>query len=245
MNFLGTQNVCRAIDENPQNKGLILTGTWHVFGERDLEGVVNESFGFRPDKVEKRAHLYALSKIAQEIIVRYYDDMSKKTYGVIRMGTVLGEGMPEKTAANIFISRGLKGETITPYKQSMFRPMLYVDIYDACRAFQAFATKILRGEVSKSDNGLAHITNVYWPKPLSILDLAHVIKNVISKVTEGKIDPPIEILDNGEPITYQPSDKEKIKVDINKLESFLGITDLTSPEKTLERIVSSYLAEKK
>lgn len=59
-------------------------------------------------------------------LVRLYDEMSDKIFGVIRMGTVLGEGMPKKSAANIFIDRGLKGETITPYRHSMHRPMLYV-----------------------------------------------------------------------------------------------------------------------
>lgn len=60
--------------------------------------------------------------------------MSDKIYGIIRMGTVLGVGMPERPATNIFITRGLRGEPITPYKHSMYRPMLYVDIEDVCKA---------------------------------------------------------------------------------------------------------------
>jgi nucleoside-diphosphate-sugar epimerase len=36
--------------------------------------------------------------------------MSEKIFGIIRMGTVLGDGMLEKTAANIFIERALRGE---------------------------------------------------------------------------------------------------------------------------------------
>lgn len=71
--------------------------------------MIDEEFGFRPDQVETRARLYALSKMAQEAIVRLYDEMSEKIYGVIGMATVLGERMPEKTAANIFISQGIKG----------------------------------------------------------------------------------------------------------------------------------------
>ena len=90
VNFLGTQNVCRAVDELKRPKGMILAGSWHVIGERDLKGVVDEEFGFRPDKVEDRAKLYVLSKIAQEVTVRYFSEMSDKAYAVIRMGTVLG-----------------------------------------------------------------------------------------------------------------------------------------------------------
>ena len=66
VNVLGTQNVCRVVDENPSIKGMILAGSWHLFGERGLEGVIDEGFGFRPDRVEDRARLYAFSKIAQE-----------------------------------------------------------------------------------------------------------------------------------------------------------------------------------
>ena len=155
VDFLGTQNVCRAVDESSRVKGLILTGSWHTVGERELRGVIDEEFGFRPDKVEGRARLYALAKIAQESVVRFYDEMSEKVFGIIRMGTVLGEGMPEKTAANIFIDSGLRGKPLTPFRHSMFRPMLYVDVDDVCRAYENFASKILNGEVSQEGNSLA------------------------------------------------------------------------------------------
>lgn len=150
VNFLGIHNVCKAVDELPNVKGMILTGSWHTIGERELGGVINEEFGLRPDKVEDRARFYALSKVVQEAIVRFYDEISDKIYGIIRMGTVLGEGMPEKTATNIFITRGLRGGPITPYKHSMYRPMFYVDIEDICKAYKVFAKKILDGQLEKN-----------------------------------------------------------------------------------------------
>jgi len=143
VNVLGTQNLCEAVNKVESVRGLLLASSWHVFGERDFKDIVDEEFGFRPDKIEDRARLYALCKIAQETVVRLYDEISGKLYGTIRMGTVLGEAMPEKTAANIFISKGLRGELITPYRHSMHRPMLYVDVNDVCRAFEAYAKKIL------------------------------------------------------------------------------------------------------
>jgi len=57
VNVIGTQNVCKAVDECKSVKGLILTGTWHTIGEREINGIVDESFGYRPDKVEDRARL--------------------------------------------------------------------------------------------------------------------------------------------------------------------------------------------
>lgn len=241
VNFLGTQNVCRIVDKTPSVKGAIFTGSWHVFGERGLNGVIDEEFGYRPDKVEERARLYALSKVGQEVVVRYYDEMSEKIFGVIRMATVLGEGMPEKTAAKIFISRGIKGEPLTPFKHSMYRPMLYVDINDVCKAFGIYAAKILNGEVSKEQNSLSHVVNLCWPDPMTIIELANTVKDAIVKLTRKRLDPKIEIIDEGQPILYDAADKEKLKADISKLERFLGITELTSPKASIERLVRSAL----
>jgi len=243
VNVVGTQNVCRAVDSLSNVKGLILTGSWHTIGERELSGVIDETFGFRPDKVEDRARLYALSKIAQESIVRFYDEMSDKVYGIIRMGTVLGEGMPEKTAANIFIERALKGKSITPYKHSMYRPMLYVDINDICKAFEIYAKKILNDEVKRGVNSLSHIVNVYYPEPITILELAEIVRDAIIEYTNGKIQPPIEIVDKGIPPLFSAEDKKKIKVDIHRAREFLGLTKLISPRESIKRIVR-YRAEK-
>jgi UDP-glucose 4-epimerase len=237
VNIIGTQNICKAVEENSNVEGMILAGSWHTVGERELKGIIDEEFGFRPDKVEDRARLYALSKIAQESIVRFYDEMSDKIYGIIRMGTVLGEGMPEKTAANIFIEKGLKGEAITPYKHSMHRPMLYANIGDICRAFEAYARKILNNEIEKSGNSLAHIVNVYYPQPVTILELAEIVGESIVECTGGKVRPKIEIVDSGIPPLFTEEDKNRIEVDLKKAKKFLGLEKLKSPRESIREIV--------
>jgi len=239
VNLLGTQNVCRVVDRNPRIKGMILAGSWHTVGERELKGVIDEEFGFRPDKVEDRARLYALAKIAQESIVRFYDEMSEKVFGIIRMGTVLGEGMPKKTAANIFIENGLKGKSLTPFKHSMFRPMLYVDVNDVCSAYENFASKILNGKVGEAGNSLAHIFNVYYPEPLTILELAEIIRDSIVKYSDGRIEPEIEVVDTGQPGMFSEEDKEPISVDVSKALNFLGLEGLKSTRESIEEIVKS------
>jgi nucleoside-diphosphate-sugar epimerase len=241
VNFIGTQNVCKTVDESSTVRGMILSGTWHVFGERGLDGVVDESFGFRPDKVEARARLYALSKVSQEINVRYYDEMSPKIYGVIRMGTVLGEGMPEKTAANIFISKGLNGEALTPYKHSMYRPMLYIDINDVCKAYAEFAKRILAGQIHKEEDALAHVVNLCWNDPLTIIDLAQMVKEEITQLTGGRISPRIDVIDTGQTVLYDTSDKLKLRVDNRKIHSFLGIEKLLNPRESLRRIITKIM----
>ena len=242
VNLLGTQNICRVVDESPRIKGLILAGSWHTIGERGLKGVIDEEFGFRPDKVENRARLYALSKIAQESIVRFYDEMSEKNFGVIRMGTVLGEGMPEKTAANIFVENGLKGKPLTPYKHSMFRSMLYVDIYDICNAYERFVRKILENNVKKDENSLANIFNVYYPEPVTIIELAEIVAEAIAKYSKGGIHPEINVVDTGQPSMFNENDKKLIKVDVSKAFDFLEIERLKSPKESIEEIVRSKIA---
>ena len=242
VNILGTQNVCRAVDESPRIKGMILAGSWHTVGERELRGVIDEEFGFRPDKVEDRARLYALAKIAQESVVRFYDEMFGKVFGIIRMGTVLGEGMPEKTAANIFIENGLRGKLLTPYKHSMFRPMLYVDVGDVCRAYENFAKKILNGEVRDRSNSLAHIFNVYYPEPVTILELAEIVREIIVKYSDGRIEPEIEVVDTGQPSMFGEEDKKLVKVDVSKALNFLRLGGLKSTRESVEEIVKMRVA---
>jgi UDP-glucose 4-epimerase len=242
VNYIGTQNVCEAIQKNKRTKGLILSGSWHTIGERELKGLINEEFGFRPDKVEERARLYALSKIAQESIVRYYSEMSDKIFGIIRMGTVLGQGMPEKTAANIFIDRALEGMTITPFKHSMFRPMLYVDIKDVCKAYELFVTKILDSSLTKTKNSIDYIINVYNPEPITILDLAKIVQQTIAHETHNAVVPKIDIIDANQPIMFTEDDKNKITVDTSKALSFLDIDHFLSPRETIERLIRQRLA---
>ncbi len=241
VNMLGTQNVCEVVNRNPLIKGMILTGSWHVVGERELRGVINEEFGFRPDKVEERARLYALCKIGQETIVRVYDEMSEKMYGIIRMGTVLGKGMPEKTAAAIFIRNGLQGKPITPFKHSMYRPMLYTDVNDLCKAFETYVKKILDGEAYKEGTGLSRIVNVCWPNPITILQLAEIVKDSIIKHSNGKITPKIEIVDKGQPVLFNPEDEKLLKVDVSRAKSFLELKNMTNPKETVEKIIKEEL----
>jgi UDP-glucose 4-epimerase len=237
VNYIGTQNVCSIVDTNPRIKGMIMTGTWHTIGEKELKGNIDEEFGFRPDKVETRARLYALSKMAQEANVRFYDEMSNKIFGIIRMGTVLGVGMPEKTAANIFIERGLKGQSITPYKSSMYRPMLYVDIEDVCRSFELYIDKIFSRKIGKSENSLSHIVNVYYPEPITILELAQITKAKIEKLSGGKVNPPIEIVQDNNPSLFFENDKKLMNVNINKARTFLGLKKIISPEESIEKLI--------
>ena len=238
VNVVGTQNICEIVSRNSRIKGMILVGTWHTIGEKGIKGTVDERFGFRPDKVEERARFYALSKVSQESIVRLYDEITpKKVFGIIRIGTALGLDMPEETAANIFIKRGLEGGTITPYRHSLHRPMLYIDIKDVCRGFQQFALKVLNECFEEKNNSLEHIINLYHPKPMTILELAKNVQKAIAKQTRNTIVPKIEIIDKGEPAPSREDYTGRIKVDISKAQKILCLKRLRDPKRSIENIV--------
>ena len=236
-NILGTQNVCEIVSKNPLIKGMILTSSWHVFGEQELSGKINESFGYRPDKVEDRARLYALSKILQECIVRFFDEMyPKKYFGAIRLGTVLAEDMSDEIAAKLFINQALSGKEITPFKHSMHRPMLFVTVEDVCKAFKSFIELILNNEKEQTSS-LKHIFNLAYPKPISILDLAQIIKKLIQKHSNGKVLPTISIVDRDLPELFDADDKNKIQLDTTHIQQFLKIENLTEPEKYIDELI--------
>jgi UDP-glucose 4-epimerase len=247
VNVMGLQNACEATMQSPTMRGLVHSGTWHVFGEKGLEGVVDESYGFRPDNVEERAKIYALCKITQESIIRLYAEMGAsagKTFSVIRTGTVLGEGMPEPTAASIFIRNGLKGEPLTPFANSMYRPMLYVDLLDVCRAYSNLVMRILNGEIASGQGNPPSVVNLFWPVPITILELAELIRDVIKEKTNGRIVPPIQIKQTDQPALFGATDKDKIKVNLSRAKSFLGMNTLTDPRDSIRRIVQSRISSK-
>lgn len=245
VNVLGTQNACEITKNNLNTKGMILIGSWHVFGERDLHGVIKEEFGYRPDKVEERARLYVISKILQEGIVRFYDERSReKIYGVLRTGTVLGDKMPDDTAAGIFINKALKGDEITPFKHSMFRPMIYVDIEDVCKGIESYINLIINNPFEKADSSF-HVVNLAYPKPITIWELANIVRDSVTKYSKGEIQPLIKIVDKGMPEIYTPEDKNMIRFDIKKAKTLLGIKELISPEETIDKIIKKRMSNVK
>lgn len=237
VNVLGTHNISKVAKETSSVSGLILCGSWHVFGERGYETIVDVGFGYRPDKVEERAKLYVISKMIQEGIVRFYNRMVEdKIYGVIRLGTVLGKGMPEKTAANIFVTNGLQGKPITPYKHTMYRPMLYVAMDDVCETFRLLIDNFAqrdKGDEASND----HIFNLFYPEPITILELAETVKEAIVLHTQGMVVPRLEIVDTGLSSLFNEDEKQTLSVDISNTLDFFGIDELKSPKETISEIV--------
>ena len=244
VNVKGTQNICELVSQNSSVKGMILISSWHTYGEQQLSGILRENVGYRPDMVEDRARLYALSKTIQECLVRFYDEKTpEKIFGALKIGTVLGEGMPKGTAANLFIEKAISGEKLTPYKHSMNRPMLYASIDDICTATKNFVNLIIE-QKKTSKNSIEHIMNVAYPHPISILDLAHIISNSVSKQTNGKIKPEISIVDQGLDEVGSLTDKDNIELDVSKVQKILNMKKLTSPQEQIDILIKKKLNAK-
>jgi len=234
VNVQGVQNICEAVESTDSIRGLLHVGSWHVFGERGLRGTLGEDFGFHPDKVDERARFYALCKIAQESIIGITAEMSQKLYGIIRLGTVLGEEMPKQTAANLFIESALKGEPMTPFRHTQHRPMLYIDIDDVCNAFESFTAAVLRRKPTQSP---LTVVNLAYPRPVTILELARIVRKKLIRLTHQRIVPKINVIDKHLKPLYGPKDARAFRLDVSSAQRFLGLKKLASPEQTIERII--------
>jgi len=235
VNVLGTQNICEAVEGIDSIKGLIHASSWHVFGERHIRGLLDEESGYYPDKVEERAKLYAACKISQETIVRITSEMSSKSHAIVRLGTILGEGMPPGTAASIFIDNALKGLPMTPFAHALHRPMLYVDLGDVCKAFESLAFRILDNDPVDSETPT--IVNLFCPPPLTIIELARIVQKKVIKLTRGAESPKIRIVDKGTKPIYTSRDKRLFTVDVSRARRLLRNDRLISPSQSIELIL--------
>ncbi|MEM0337268.1 MAG: NAD(P)-dependent oxidoreductase [Candidatus Caldarchaeum sp.] len=241
VNVIGVQNICEAVARNGSCLGMVQAGTWHTIGETGLSGVVDEEFGYRPDKVEERARIYALSKVCQESVVRLFSHMFReKAYVVIRTGTVLGPNMPEQTAAKIFIKNAVKGKPLTPYRHSMYRPILYVDLEDVVKVYEIVVKRVLDGSM----RGVNNVFNLVYPEPITVIELAETVKTAVEELTGGRISPVIEVVDKGIPPLFTPDDKNRFVCKIDRVMSVLGVNKLKNPRDSIKELIAQALEQR-
>ena len=92
-----------------------------------------------------------------------------------------------------------------------------------------------------SSSSLSNIINVYHPEPITIIDLAKIVQEEITRKTSGVVNPKIEVVDTGQPMMFNENDKTNIRVDISKAKQFLGWNNLISPQESLGTIVDGRL----
>jgi nucleoside-diphosphate-sugar epimerase len=115
----------------------------------------------------------------------------------------------------------------------MYRPMLFVDIEDVCKAYEVVVGKVLEGGLKGANN----VFNIVYPEPITVIELAEYIKQIVYEETGGRINPAIEIVDKGLPPAFTPEDKHRFRVKIDRIMELLGNHALKHPKGTLRKIV--------
>ena len=119
--------------------------------------------------------------------------------------------------------------------------MLYVDIRDVCEAYASYVKKTINADTAADGGSLGHVVNLFWPKPITILELAEIVQAEISQTTRGTIQPQIKIEDKGLPELFGEKDKTMFAVDGAKAATFLGLKNLISPQESLRTLVAHYM----
>jgi nucleoside-diphosphate-sugar epimerase len=119
----------------------------------------------------------------------------------------------------------------------MHRPMLFVDIEDVCKAYEVVVGKVLDGGLK----GVNNVFNIVYPEPVTIIELAEYIKQIVYEETGGRINPPIEIVDMGLPSAFTPEDKHRFQVKIDRVREVLGLNHLKNPIESLKVLINEHL----
>jgi hypothetical protein len=83
-----------------------------------------------------------------------------------------------------------------------------------------------------------------YPEPVTVIELAEYIKQIVYEETGGRINPAIEIVDRGLPSAFTPEDKHRFQVKIDKVKDILGLNCLKSPLAALRVLVRISIFER-
>ncbi len=236
VNVLGMENICKIVGENKRTKGLFNIGTVSVLGEKRIEGIIDEEAGYNPDKLEDRSRSYVITKILQENIIRFFDEINPdKFFGTLRVDSVIGENMHKNFVVNKFIDQALSGQNISIYKHSQDKMMAFTTISDICKVVKQLIELILSNPKfsNESEN---HILNLVYPKSYTITQIGNFVKESIVLHSEGKINPKVEIIDKGIPETKEKKLKELV-YDLTKIQKILKINNFISPKTAIDEII--------
>lgn len=236
VNVLGTENLCKIVSENQGIKGLINIGTMSVLGEKELGGIIDEEKGYHPDKLEDRSRLYVITKILQENIIRFFDEIHpQKFFGTLRVDSVIDENMHSDFVVNRFIEQALSGQDISIHKHSQDKMMAFTAMSDICKAIKQLIDLILSNP--KFNNKLEnHILNLVYSQSYTITQIGNFVKESVVLHSGGKIIPKIMIIDKG----FSKNDEKKlnkIDYDLTKIQKILNFNNVIPPKTAIDKII--------
>ena len=100
----------------------------------------------------------------------------------------------------------------------------------------------LNGKIKKSKNDTSNVVNLCWPHPITIIELACIVREAIIELTRGRLRPKVEVIDKKLPILHTSGDAEKVRIDMSKLEKLLGPEQLKNPRESIISIVRERVA---
>ena len=69
------------------------------------------------------------------------------------------------------------------------------------------------------------------------MDLAKIVQESVQKLSNGKINPEISIIDKSIPESGNPDDKNKIHLDISKIKNYFNINSLQNPKDVIDELI--------
>ena len=240
VNVLGTENICKIVSKNQKINGLINIGTISVLGEKEIGGIIEEKKGYHPDKLEDRSRLYVITKILQESIIRFFDEIHPdKFFGTLRVDSVIGENMHNDFVVNRFIDQALSGQDISIYKHSQYKMMAFTAMSDICKAVKQLIDLILSNPKFsyESEN---HILNLVYSKSYTITQLGNMVKESVVLHSGGKIIPKVMVIDKGISEKGEKKFNEPV-YDLTKIQKILKLDNFISPKIAIDEIIKSRL----
>jgi len=111
-----------------------------------------------------------------------------------------------------------------------------VAIEDVCKAFHARVERIVDGETGTAASA-RHVFNLFYPEPITILELAELIRDAVILHTDGGVNPEIKVVDKGLHVLFGPENKHSMRTDVSDLNSLLNVSKMKSPKEAIFEIV--------
>ena len=215
INVTGTARVWEAARRNQVGRAILASTVW-VYAAAIGDGAAAED---TPLTVTGTEHIYTASKLAAEVVVTSFGELYGQPYTILRYGIPFGPRMREELVIPRFLRAALGGEKITINGDGLqFRNYVYVeDLADA-------HLLLLDGR------GENHILNLEGPAPVSIRQVAEVVRSLV--------DPDMLI----EFVPMRPGDYAGREVSAEKADGLLGWRARTPFEEGMRRYLEWWLA---
>jgi UDP-glucose 4-epimerase len=166
LNVMGTVNVLEAARINGVGRVHLASSVWVYNGAPD--GVTaDESVPFY---LNGAGHLYTSTKIAAEMLCHNYHSLYGVPFTVLRYGIPYGPRMREELLIPLFIKKALDGERLTVAGEgSQYRRFVYV------------RDLALAHVLAMSDRAAQQTYNLEGPRKITVLEVAHGIRQLIGE----------------------------------------------------------------